>query len=139
MNIHRISRLALAGAVLTSTVVALPSSASASAPLRLRSHQTHFEQHGGVVRFRDKVTDRKSGAVVGHNRVRCTGAKSDTLHCKATYVLRKGTIKVTAAITHASHNTGRVTGGTGAYADASGTIAFDHGPKGDSLDTIRLG
>ena len=98
---------------------------------------------GDVIVFTNRVVDA-SGQVVGKNHAACAttvGARNfvkSAITCHGSLVLRDGTMTWQGTFdAGASSNTGTITGGTGAYANARGVFVAKQGSKG-TQDTITL-
>ena len=98
---------------------------------------------GDVITFTNPLADA-SGRVVGKLHAGClttTGAADFTksvLTCTGALVLRGGTLTFVANVSPGvPTTTGAITGGTGAYANASGVVVSKETADG-SIDTITL-
>jgi hypothetical protein len=99
---------------------------------------------GDVITFGSPLADL-SGTRVGRTHVACittSGARSfvkSELSCTAVVALRDGTFTAQFLATPADRTTvAAITGGTGAYANASGTIVSRE-TKSGSVDTVMFG
>ena len=90
---------------------------------------------------------RPDGSTAGTLHAACTVIDARTsidtaiLHCNGSYVLRHGTLALstTGAVASAPTLSLAVTGGTGAYAGARGTVVSRQGHEaGTRADTVRL-
>jgi hypothetical protein len=114
--------------------------------IHIRNTKTKSPQSnslGDVLAFTNPLAD-SSKRVVGKLHVNCTttiGASNflkSVITCSGILVLRDGTLTMQANVTPgAPTTTGRVTGGTGAYANARGTLVSKSGANG-STDTLAL-
>lgn len=98
---------------------------------------------GDVITFTNPLADA-SGRMVGKIHVGClttTGARDflkSVLTCTGVLVLRDGTLTMVANTSPGlPMTTGAITGGTGAYANATGVVVSKE-TGGGSLDTITL-
>jgi hypothetical protein len=69
-----------------------------------------------------KETLYESGKVVGQDVSRCTETPSSRLQCRGTYTLHNGTIRFAGTIGF-GNNRIPITGGTGTYRGAHGTVS----------------
>ena len=90
---------------------------------------------------RDTLYDAKGRKAIGHDVSRCTLLNPAVAKCKATIMLGNGTITAAfKSVKPSPGGTGTVTGGTGAYAGAKGTLRFTQnaaGTRGKIVLTIR--
>ena len=88
------------------------------------------------------ITDQylARGKVVGHDIVRCILATKRTSLCSAAVALPKGQLQLQGIgpAGASGHFTIAVTGGTRAYAHASGTATIRSGPHNAGTETFRL-
>ena len=100
---------------------------------------------GDLVILTNPLTGR-DGARAGTLHAVCTvtdprsSVETAIFQCNGSYVLRRGTLAVSAIGPVAGASTLRiaVTGGTGAYAGARGTVVSHRGRSGSRTDTVRL-
>jgi hypothetical protein len=99
---------------------------------------------GDVIVFTNPLADA-SGKVVGRLHASCAttvGARNflkSVITCDGAAVLRDGTLTWQATFkVGAASVTGAITGGTGAYANARGTLVSAEDDRGGSHDTITL-
>jgi hypothetical protein len=152
--------LALPALVVTALLFGAGASAQSSGPRTLSLKElekgstfTHIRNtkstsersnaQGDVITFTNPLADA-SGRVVGKMHAGClttTGASDfmkSVLTCTGVLVLRDGTLTMVANTTPGlPTTTGVITGGTGAYANASGVVV-SKASDGGSLDTITL-
>lgn len=159
---RRIAAIALTGVGLAAAATTLDHTASAQAPatrtvvlheLAKGSTFSHIRntkgasrrsnQAGDVITFTNPVDD-DTGKRVGRLAAACvttTGNRDfskSTITCQIVYTLRDGTVTVSAnALIGADTNTGAITGGTGAYQGARGSLTSAGGKTGDT-DTFTL-
>jgi hypothetical protein len=128
------------------TTVTLNELAEGSTFTHIRNTKTRSSRansQGDLLAFTNPLAD-SSGARVGTLSASCTttsGARRfqrSTLTCLAVIALRDGTLTVQGNTSPGKRTTtGAVTGGTGAYANASGVLVSKQNPSG-AVDTITL-
>ncbi|HXN37490.1 MAG TPA: hypothetical protein VN892_05605 [Solirubrobacteraceae bacterium] len=115
-------------ALLAGAVLAAPASAH---PATLHLNATVYDVHAskGVYSSKEKVYERTEK--LGEDFSSCTQPTSATYHCTGSYKLMHGTILFSGTISSSS-NTNRltITGGTGSYKDAKGTILTEYNKAG---------
>lgn len=145
---------AAAAAAAIATVAILASSGSAQdAPRTLNITETiqkgvgFFPKHaprqgtrfgfGGTISGEESGYDRAVCTAIGNLRTRDRAAKV-TL-CTIQFELSQGSLSVQGMTPQHSHNTPlAVTGGTGAYAGARGTLLVEQGRQDSSTQTVTL-
>jgi Dirigent-like protein len=158
-------RLALSLAVTCVATAAGLASADAR-PAAVHPRTFKLTEHDGPFHFVDLAPPNGSGRSVSAGDLLILtnpltgrdGSKAGTLHavctvtdvrssvetaifqCNASYVLRRGTLALSAIAPVAAASTLRiaVTGGTGAYAGARGTVVSRRSQSGSRTDTVRL-
>jgi hypothetical protein len=90
-------------------------------------------------------TDKVSGDASGTEHVACVVTKAgktiekSLVHCTGTVVLKDGTLEFGVELGLAdATSSGAITGGSGAYAGARGTLAVQQGSQDSSTQTITL-
>lgn len=108
-----------------------------------RSTSDRSNMQGDVITFTNPLAE-SSGRLVGKLHVGClttTGARDfmkSVMTCTGVIVLRDGTLTMVANTSPGlPTTTGAITGGTGAYANATGVVV-SKASDGGSLDTITL-
>jgi hypothetical protein len=155
----------LAALICCSLFAAFASTASAIAPVQIefkepekggtfvfidQAPKTTFSKHGQpkLISAGDELVITapvlENGKKIGHLQATCTATKTSndffaaSFECFGTYVLKGGTLVVTTTFSKGKTNEGAVLGGTGTYANASGTfVTTEH--KGFSTTVVSLG
>jgi hypothetical protein len=94
---------------------------------------------GDMLIFTEKLIDR-DGNEIGHDAATCTSLFDKRSLCTGTYILQGGQIMVQLlqpSLTGALNYTQPITGGTGRYARATGTVTVRQRPTGDRF-TFRI-
>jgi hypothetical protein len=137
-----IAALGLAVAAVALAAVANGESGARTITLQARSQleQAHLVDNppvghsaGDVLIFTERLLDQ-GGRVIGHDAASCTFLFDDRSLCTATYTLQDGQVMVQLLqprLSGAIIYTQPITGGTGRYARATGTVTVDQQPAGD--------
>lgn len=134
---HR--RRLLAGATL---VVALASATPAAMAVSTTLHLTaivYQNSHRGTV-YTSKERVYEDGSRIGSDISVCTEVSGTKFHCTGSYTLTHGTMRFSGTIPLIS-NTNRltITGGTGSYKGAHGTVLTEYNRAGTSAkETITF-
>lgn len=94
---------------------------------------------GDVVIFIEKLVNR-DGRVIGHDAATCTALFDERALCTGTYTLRRGQLMVQLlqpGLSGTRTYTQAITGGTGRYARATGTVTVRQRTSGDRF-TFRI-
>jgi hypothetical protein len=109
-----------------------------------QTERTFTSSVGDMLAFSTPLYD-EANARAGTAHVSCVvtrGGKGPRVsyQCNGTFVLKDGSIAVDAAFVEAEGGniTVAITGGTGAYEGANGTIISRDGPNDTSVDTVHL-
>jgi len=131
----------IAGAAVAVTAMGVSAQAAVAVPktIKLSERQTAFHEADNAPRgpsANDRITIKgvlyRSGRAVGHDKVVCTGDR----HCRATLTFDGGALRGRGTQTGSSF-TVAVTGGSGRFAHARGTIRVVLRQGGTGY-TIRL-
>lgn len=139
-NLHRgVTAAVLAGSAALALGLTTSSQAATSThTLRFTSHELGSRQLGSNKLVEsDKLV--RSGSVVGYTASRCAfDFSSHTAACVVSVALQNGTMSIRATV-NADDNTlsGRVTGGTGAYRGATGTVSGTPGGRNAEQITVH--
>jgi hypothetical protein len=110
---------------------ALPAVAVA-APSTLHLNAVVYDVHTGngeVVSSKEKLT--QGTTPVGEDSSRCTPASKTTVRCTGSYTLKHGTLQFSGTISRSgATNHLSVTGGTGSYKNARGTVVTEYNRAG---------
>ena len=110
---------------------ALPAAAFA-APPTLHLNAVVYDVHTGkgeVVSSKEKLTQGSTPA--GEDSSRCTPASRTTVRCVGSYTLKRGTLQFSGTISRSGgSNRLNVTGGTGSYENARGTVVTEYNRAG---------
>jgi hypothetical protein len=124
-SIPAVALLALLAAATTFSTVA------AAHPATLHLTATVYDVHTvkGVSSSKEKVYE--GATKLGEDSSSCTKKTSSTVHCTGSYKLSHGTIQFSGTISNSS-NTNRltITGGTGSYRNARGTVLTEYNRLG---------
>jgi Allene oxide cyclase barrel like domain len=104
-------------------LMAVPAVAGAAAAntVTVVGSQTSLHQSGNSVTFTETL--RLGRNAVGTDKVTCNGVSGNIYNCRAKYTLSNGTITAAGRYNQARvNNQIRITGGTGAYAGATGAL-----------------
>src|ERR1700759_3841135 len=127
----RSAAILLAASLLAGGGSALPSAASA-APSTLHLNAIVYDVHtskGGVVSSKEKLT--QGTTAIGEDSSTCTPASKTTVRCVGSYKLTHGTLQISGTIPRAGDvNHLAVTGGTGSYKGARGTVVTEYNKAG---------
>jgi hypothetical protein len=127
---HKHSLPAMAGLALLAAGTTL-STVAAAHPATLHLTATVYDGHvsKGVYSSKEKVYDGTTK--LGEDSSSCSKKTSSTVHCAGSYKLTHGTILFSGTISNSS-NTNRltITGGTGSYKDARGTVLTEYNKAG---------
>jgi hypothetical protein len=147
---HAAAVATLAGAaiaLLAGSAGATTTGAGRPAGLHLVEHDRFFrmfdrppkgDSAGDVSVFHNADFDLR-GRPVGRDQGVCTGVSRSAAECTASFVLRGGTIDVEAAPGAGLRIVAAITGGTGAYAGARGTVTIAPRPSVTTSDiTFRF-
>jgi allene oxide cyclase len=125
--------LVLAGTVVAGAATLLVSSASAATTITVVEHATtdkvvdvgkNGDSPGDLLTFHNKVYDETDTTVVGTDQGYCVriSPKKGSWECIYTTFLEDGSITVETPFYDAADSVGAITGGSGAYASAGGSI-----------------
>jgi hypothetical protein len=116
--------LAAVGVVIAILAGAFTASAqTASHRVRLTAVQLKQVQFGNTFVFTEK--DLVAGKVVGYDSVRCHySASQNSSACTGAFARARGLTYMNLNVDSTGHGSGRITGGTGAYHHATGTVHF---------------
>jgi hypothetical protein len=138
MTSRRLSLFALV--VLCSVGVAGAQDAVASLPA-LHLSAVVYDKHvasNGTFSSRERLT--QGATHVGEDFSRCTPNSKTTVHCTGSYTLTQGSFNIAGTIANTS-NTNRltITGGTGRYKHAHGTVLTEYNRTGSrAKETITF-
>jgi hypothetical protein len=125
--------LIVAGLLVAGAATLVASSASAATTISVVEHATtdkvidvgkEGDSPGDLLMFHNKIYDETDTTVVGSDQGSCIriSPKQGTWECVYTTFLEDGQITVEAPFYDLEDSVGAITGGTGTYAGASGTI-----------------
>jgi hypothetical protein len=125
--------LVMAGLLATGAATLVISSASAATTITVVEHATtdkvidvgkQGDSPGDLLTFHNKVYDETDTTVVGNDQGYCVriGPKQGSWECVYSTFLEAGSITVETPFYDAADSVGAITGGSGAYASASGSI-----------------
>jgi allene oxide cyclase len=125
--------LIVAGLIVVGAAMLVASTASAATTITVVEHATtdkvadvgkKGDSPGDLLTFHNKVYDGTDATVVGNDQGYCTriSPNQGSWECIYTTFLKDGSITVETPFYDAKDSVGAITGGTGAYASASGTI-----------------
>jgi hypothetical protein len=120
----RVAGVCIASGVLTGTLIAGGSTAAATAhTVRFTAVRLQLHQSGHTFVFAEKdLIDR---GVVGYDSATCHYVPSvNRTHCDAAFSRVRGLTYVHLTVDGSGHGAGRITGGTGSYRNATGTVRF---------------
>jgi hypothetical protein len=118
--------LALVGAY---GLMAVAVSQAASTPLHLAAMVYDVHDSGGTVSSWEKLYEE--GVKHGEDYSRCTPTSQEEVHCVGRYMLERGEIAFAGSISKSSTiNRLAITGGTGAYKHAHGTVLTEYNRAG---------
>ena len=125
--------LAAAGAL------ALPAVASAKpATFTAQAYQTSDSHSGNTQHFTETL--KANGAVIGTDKIACVLTSASAAKCTAVFTFAKGTVMVAGLLKQNQPSTTMtITGGTGAYKGAKGSMAlhFLSGTKSTETFTFK--
>jgi hypothetical protein len=137
------SLTALTAATAGGLVLALTAAGTAAPARQVTHHQLSFTAHSLASRQvgsdhlieSDKAV--KSGHVIGYTANSCTfDFSAGTAHCWVTFARPRGELRSKVVVNAATgQSTGRITGGTGIYHGATGTVT---GQEGNNPDTVKI-
>jgi hypothetical protein len=117
--------------LLVGVVSVFPAVASAT-PSTLHLNAVVYDVHTGkgeVVSSKEKLTQGTTR--VGEDSSRCTPASKTTVRCVGSYTLTHGTLQFSGTIPRSGEtNRLSVTGGTGVYKNARGTVVTEYNKAG---------
>ena len=129
-----VKRYSVAVSVATALVAAAASACSAVAwatPPTLHLSATVYDTHTSGHVFSSKERLFQGTTKVGEDSSRCTETSSTATHCVGSYTLTHGTIQFSGTISNASDtNRLKITGGTGTYKGARGTVLTEYNKAG---------
>ena len=125
--------LVMAGLLVAGAATLVASSASAATTITVVEHATsdrvadvgkQGDSPGDVLTFHNKVYDETDTDVVGKDQGYCVriSPKQGSWECIFTTFLEDGSITVETPFYDAADSVGAITGGTGAYANAGGSM-----------------
>lgn len=125
--------LVMAGLLATGAATLVISSASAATTITVVEHATtdkvidvgkQGDSPGDLLTFHNKVYDETDTTVVGNDQGYCVriSPKQGSWECVYTTFLENASITVETPFYDAADSVGAITGGSGAYASASGSI-----------------
>jgi hypothetical protein len=90
-----------------------------------------YDTHASMGVFSSKEKVYQGATKVGEDQSRCTETSNTAVHCVGSYTLKHGTIKFSGTISNASDtNRLKITGGTGTYKGARGTVLTEYNKAG---------
>jgi allene oxide cyclase len=133
--------LVMAGLLATGAATLVVSSASAATTISVVEHATtdkvidagkQGDSPGDMLTFHNKVYDQADTTVVGKDQGYCVriSPNQGSWECVYTTFLEGGSITVDTPFYDAADSVGAITGGSGAYASASGSIDLHCFPEG---------
>ncbi len=130
-------RCLLASALTGALVFPLAAAAASPAPIRAIATQTSSTQKGKHQTLTEAL--RAGGEVIGHDRIACLTLTQASMKCTAVFTLPKGQVKVAGTV-HFDKPMSKlaITGGTGAYAGATGTLALRFGAGNKTTETFTF-
>lgn len=121
----------LAVSLLAGACSTLPAVASA-VPATLHLNAVVYDVHtskGEVVSSKEKLS--QGSTAVGEDSSRCTPASKTTVRCVGSYTLTHGTLQFSGTIPRSGEtNRLSITGGSGAYKNARGTVLTEYNKPG---------
>jgi hypothetical protein len=104
---------------------------ASATPSTLHLNATVYDTHQGKGVFSSKEKVFQGTSQVGEDSSRCTERSKTMVHCIGSYTLTHGTIQFSGSISSSS-NTNRltITGGTGTYRGARGTVLTEYNRTG---------
>jgi hypothetical protein len=127
---RRSTLISVTSAVLAGVTCAFSAAAWATPPT-LHLSATVYDTHtsGHVISSKEKLF--QGTTKVGEDSSRCTETSSTATHCVGSYTLKHGTIQFSGTISNASDtNRLTITGGTGTYKGARGTVLTEYNKAG---------
>jgi hypothetical protein len=123
-TVARMAGACIAAGVLAGTVAAGASTAAATThTVHLTAVRLQLHPSGHTFVFAEK--DLIDGNVVGYDSATCHYVPArNTTHCDAAFARVRGITYVHLTVDGSGHGAGRITGGTGAYRNATGTVRF---------------
>jgi hypothetical protein len=125
-TVGRVVRTCIAAGLLAGAVVAGDSTASAAPTthtVHVKAIRLQLHQSGHTFVFAEK--DLIGGKVVGYDSATCHYVvHANTTYCDASFSRVRGLTHVHLKVDGSGHGTGKITGGTGAYRNATGTVKF---------------
>jgi hypothetical protein len=105
---------------------------ASAVPSTLHLNAVVYDVHtskGGAVSSKEKLT--QGTKAIGEDSSRCTPASKTTVRCAGSYTLTNGTLQISGTIPRAGDvNHLAVTGGTGSYKGARGTVVTEYNKAG---------
>jgi hypothetical protein len=107
------------------------STLAAAHPATLHLTATVYDVHTGEGVYSSKEKVDEGSTKLGEDSSSCSEKTSSTFHCTGSYKLTHGTILFSGAISN-KNNTNRltITGGTGSYKGARGTVLTEYNTAG---------
>ena len=135
--------LTAAAATAGGLVLAVTSAGTAAPARQATHHRLSFTAHAlssrqvGSDHLIESDRAVKSGQVIGYTANSCTfDFSAGTAHCWVTFARPRGELRSKVTVNaETGQSTGRITGGTGAYRGATGTVT---GQQGSDQDTVRI-
>jgi len=132
--VKRILVLATAAAAMASGSVL---AAASPTTIAFTSVQTHSTQT--MSGFGSRDTDFQGTKRIGHDHIACVFTTRSTAACRAIVVLATGAVKVRFTVGGSTRQGAlRVTGGTGAYAGATGTGSFKNLDRAGTRTAVTI-
>jgi hypothetical protein len=121
----------IAAAILLLTSATALSAVAEAKPATLHLNAVVYDAHLSKEVFSSKEKLFQGTAKIGEDYSRCAPASRTTYRCNGTYLIGNGSIQFAGTISRTNNtNTLKITGGTGTYKGARGTVLTEYNKAG---------